>query len=141
MININNPGEDKMRILIVEDDNIGATMLKSILSPYGQCDMAVTGTDAVESFSRALKEKKAYSLVCLDIMLPGMDGQSVLKKIREMENQNGILGLDTAKVIMITALGDNTNILEAFRSQCEAYIVKPIRKDKVLEQIRALGIA
>ncbi len=129
-----------MNILIVEDDKVSGTLLKAILSPYGQCDIVVSGSAAVASFKNALSSQSPYTLVCLDIMLPELDGQYVLQQMRRMEEQKGIGGLDGAKIVMITALGDRRNIMDAFRSQCEGYIVKPIRKEKVLKQLYDLGI-
>jgi two-component system, chemotaxis family, chemotaxis protein CheY len=128
-----------MNILIVEDDSVSATLLKTVLSPFGECDVAATGIAAVDLMRKALADGRPYQLVCLDIMLPGMDGQDVLKRIRFLEEQKGILGLDGVKIVMITALGDSRSIMEAFRSQCEGYIVKPIRKDKVTAVLRMLG--
>jgi two-component system chemotaxis response regulator CheY len=129
-----------MRFLIVEDDMISAALLKSILSPFGECSVAETGTAAVKAVESSLNNREPYTLICLDIMLPGIDGQAVLRRIRGMEQERNILGLDGAKTIMITALGDNRNIMEAFRSQCDGYVVKPIRKEKVLEQLHLMGI-
>ena len=129
-----------MNILIVEDDGVSSSLLTAILSPCGQCSVVVDGTAAVVSFRSALAAKQPYDLVCLDVMLPGMDGQYVLRRMRRLEEQHGIGGLDTAKIVMITALGDHRTVMDAFRSQCEGYIVKPIRKDKVLKQLCSLGI-
>lgn len=128
-----------MHILVVEDDVISSTLLQSLLKPYGTTVSVMTGNEVLPTFEKAQNEKQPFDLICLDIMLPGMDGQEILKKIRTWEEKQGILGLDGVKVIMITALNDRHNILEAFRSQCEGYIVKPITKDKVLEQLQLLG--
>jgi two-component system chemotaxis response regulator CheY len=129
-----------MKILIVEDDFISGTVLKAILTPYGQCDIAGDGSAGVTSFNDALASGNPYALVCLDIMLPKLDGQNVLKEIRRKEEQMGIKGLDGVKIVMMTALSDNTNIIDAFKSQCEGYIIKPVRKDKVIRQLADLGI-
>jgi two-component system, chemotaxis family, chemotaxis protein CheY len=130
-----------MKILIVEDDTISATLLKTVLAPFGECSVAVTGIAAIDLVRKALAAGQPFHLVCLDIMLPGMDGQDVLKQIRFCEEQKGVLGLDSVKIVMITALGDSRSIMEAFRSQCEGYIVKPIRKEKVIAVLRMLGLA
>ncbi|MGB7569640.1 MAG: response regulator [Chitinivibrionales bacterium] len=129
-----------MNILIVEDDVVSSTILHAVLSPYGNCVVVGDGLSAVASFEAAHKNKTPYGLVCLDIMLPDLDGQEALKQIRKWERQYNINGLDGVKIIMITALGDNKNIMQAFRHQCEGYIVKPIRKNKVQEQLKALGL-
>jgi two-component system, chemotaxis family, chemotaxis protein CheY len=128
-----------MNILIVEDDSVSSTLIGAILAPYGTCQTVGDGKLAVAAFRNALISHTPYDLICLDIMLPEFDGQYVLRQFRKMEAEHSIGGLDGAKVIMITALGDRRNIIEAFRSQCEGYIVKPIRKDKVLAQLRELG--
>ncbi len=129
-----------MKILIVEDEFGSRKLLQKFLSPYGVCDMAVDGDEAVEAFSLAMKDKEPYDLVCLDIMLPKKDGQEVLKEIRGIEKENGKYGLDGTKIIMTTALNDPKNIMEAFKSQCEAYIPKPITKQKLLEEMKSLGL-
>jgi two-component system chemotaxis response regulator CheY len=129
-----------MNILIVEDDSVSSTLIGAILAPYGTCETVGDGKLAIAAFKNALASHSPFDLVCLDIMLPEFDGQYVLRQFRRLESEYGIAGLDGAKVIMVTALGDRRNIIEAFRSQCEGYIVKPIRKDKVLAQLRELGI-
>jgi two-component system chemotaxis response regulator CheY len=128
-----------MKILIVEDDDVSSTLLSTILAPLGDCDVAIDGESAVSLFEHAHQEETPYDILCIDIMLPGLDGQNVLKRVRLIEERRGIMGLAGVKIVMITALGDHTNIMEAFRSQCEGYIVKPIRKEKVLTQLRTLG--
>jgi len=129
-----------MKYLIVEDDFAARRLLQRYLSGYGDCDVAVDGHEAIEAFRQALDENKPYDLICLDIMMPNMDGRDALKAIRQIEREHGILGLDGVKVIMTTALGDSKNIMGSFREGCEAYIVKPIRKEKLLEEMENLGL-
>ena len=69
-----------------------------------------------------------------------MDGHEALKAIRQIESEHGINGLDRVKVIMTTALGDSKNVIGSFREGCEAYIVKPVEKDKLLEEMENLGL-
>ncbi len=133
-------GRVSLRILIVEDEFGSRKLMQKFLSPYGVCDLAVDGEEAVEAFTLAMKEEEPYDLICLDIMMPKKDGQTVLKEIREIEERHNINGLDGVKIIMTTALNDPKNILEAFKSQCEAYIPKPISKQKLLEEMRALDL-
>jgi two-component system chemotaxis response regulator CheY len=121
-----------MKILIVDDDFTSRKLLLKILSDYGACDVAANGKEAIDAFNAALNEWEAYDLVCLDIMMPEMDGHEVLKEIRSIEKSKNIHGLDGAKVIMTTALDDSDNVKSAFREQCEAYLVKPIEKDKLV---------
>ncbi len=129
-----------MKCLIVEDSFVARKLLKMYLSSCADCDIAVDGNEAVEAFSHAMDEKEPYDLICLDIMMPNMDGREALKAIRQIESEHGIGGLDCVKVIMTTALGDPKNVIGSFREGCEAYIVKPVKKDKLLEEIENLGL-
>ena len=64
-----------MRILIVEDDFICRRLVHDILAPYGDCDVAMNGKEGMKAFKMALNAGKPYNLICLDIMMPEMDGQ------------------------------------------------------------------
>ena len=129
-----------MKCLIVEDDFAARRLLQRYLSGYGDCDIAVDGNEAVEAFRQATDEKEPYELICLDIMMPNMDGREALKLIRQIENEHGIGGLDGVKVIMTTALDDSKNVMESFREGCEAYLVKPVERKKLLAEIEKLGL-
>jgi two-component system chemotaxis response regulator CheY len=130
----------KLRILIVEDDFVSRRLLQRFLSAYGDCDIAVNGREAVEAFRLAWEAGQPYDLICLDIMMPEMDGHEVLRHIREIEHGKNVGGLAGAKVIMTTALSDYDNIMGAFKEQCEDYIVKPINKQELLGRVRALHL-
>ena len=129
-----------MKILIVEDDFASRKLMQKYLSPYGICEVVVDGEEAVLAFSESLENDDPFDLVCLDIMLPKKDGQQVLKSIRSLEASRGIEGSEGVKVIMTTALGDAENIMSAFRSQCEGYLTKPVTRQRLLEEIKDLGL-
>jgi two-component system, chemotaxis family, chemotaxis protein CheY len=129
-----------MRILIVEDDPATQKLVQRYLSEYGDCDVTANGTEALNAFIDALSQNKPYDMICLDIMMPKMNGHQVLEAIRRVENDHEIKGLDGVKVIMTTALGDSKNVIGAFREGCEAYIVKPVKKDKLLAEMEKLGL-
>ncbi|MGI6450252.1 MAG: response regulator [Desulfitobacteriia bacterium] len=129
-----------MKILIAEDDFLGRRLMQLYLSEYGTCDVAVTGVEAVELFKQGVEEGRPYDLVCLDIMMPQMDGHAVLKTIRDYERLAGIRDHGGVKIIMTTALDDFENIKNAFTQQCEAYLVKPIEKEKIRETLKELHL-
>lgn len=129
-----------MKFLIVDDDKLCRMLLESMLSPLGTCHTAYDGSEAINAFRVALDEGEPYDLVCLDIMMPSMDGHQVLDMIREIERRRGILGSDGVKVIMTTALCDSKHCIRAFREGCESYLTKPIREEQLLEQVRSLGV-
>ncbi|MCW7753241.1 response regulator [Desulfobotulus sp. H1] len=130
-----------MRILIVEDDPVSRMVMQKNLSRFGPCDFAENGRQALEAFEEALCQNRPYDLITLDIMMPELDGQSVLAEIRKIENSNGILGLSGVKIIMTTALNDKENIMKAFRSQCEGYLTKPIQREKLFQLIDEFGLS
>ncbi|MEW5773982.1 MAG: response regulator [Thermodesulfobacteriota bacterium] len=130
-----------MRFLVVEDDFTSRKLLQKILSPYGEVDVAVNGQESLDAFIAALDEGNPYELVCMDIMMPEMDGQEALKKIREVEKQRGIPGSKEVKVVMTTALDDPKNVVEAYyKGGATSYVPKPIDRQLFLQLLRNIGI-
>lgn len=130
-----------MRILIVEDDFISRNVLQHILSEFGQCDIAVDGQEAVDAFKQSWGESKPYDLICMDIMMPGLDGHEALHLIRDFEKQLALKSSAETKVIMTTSLNDKKNVADAFyKGGASSYFVKPIDRDKFLEELRLLGL-
>lgn len=127
-----------MKILIAEDEYIGRVLLAEMLSPFGSCDIAENGAQALEMVKNCIDDEP-YDLVCLDIMMPELDGQQVLQQIRQLEAERNMDHV--IKVIMTTALDDSGNIMKAFtKGECEGYLTKPIEKVKLIEQIQELGL-
>jgi two-component system chemotaxis response regulator CheY len=124
-----------MRTLIVEDDFSSRLLLQKFLEPYGECHIAVNGREAVDAFRLARRDGPPYDLICLDIMMPEMDGQTVLKEIRALEKDAGIPEGDGVKILMTTSLKDGKNVMTAFRELCDAYLVKPVDRAKLLESL------
>lgn len=129
-----------MKTLIAEDELTSRRILQRFLESYGPSDIAVTGKEAVEAVREALEAKRPYDLVCLDIMMPEMNGQEALKAIRRLEETTGIAGPDRAKIIMTTAHADASSVMNAREEQCDYFLVKPVQKAKLLEELRKLGL-
>lgn len=129
-----------MRILIAEDDFASRKFLYKFLSSYGDCDITIDGVEAVDAFQLALEENKPYDLICLDIMMPKLDGVKTLKAIREIEKQKDICGNNRVKIIMTTALNDTNSVFTSFDTGCEAYAAKPIDTAKLVEVLKKLGL-
>jgi len=128
--------EGGLRTLIVEDDPSSAILLSEILAGYGDCQSAAAGESALELFEKAIVEDRPYDLICLDIMLPGMDGQQVLEAMRRREQD-----LEReSQIIMITALSSTAALMTAFRAGATSYLVKPIRKASLLLELRKFGL-
>jgi two-component system chemotaxis response regulator CheY len=129
-----------MRILIVEDDMTSRLLLRKMLEPFGSCDVAVNGKEAVESFRLAHESGQPYALVCLDIMMPEMDGQAALKELRAQEEAKALPPSQAAKIVMTTALRDLDNVTNAYRALCDGYLVKPILRDKLVALLKELDL-
>ena len=130
-----------MRILIVEDDPISSRLLQVILSVYGNLSTVENGEAAVYAFVRAWRKRKPYDLICMDIMMPKMNGIDALKHIRRIEESNGIPRNQRVKVIMLTALDDTASVTEAFfEGGATAYLVKPLDRAKLLKEFENLGL-
>jgi len=127
-----------MKILIVEDDLSSRKFLYKFISRYGECDITVDGMEGLDAYLIALDEGEPYDLVCLDIMMPKVDGVKVLKTIREIEKQRNIEDKQKVKIIMTTALNDVNIVNNSFDSGCEVYATKPIdikKLENVMEKL------
>ena len=103
------------RILIVDDNEMNRDMLSRRLTRVGMItDTADDGNSALAKISNGV-----YDLVLLDIMMPGMDGFEVLKRVRE------IYSLSELPVIMATAKNDSKDIVEALKHGANDYVTKP----------------
>lgn len=129
-----------MKALIVDDEFTSRLILQKLLMNYGDTQIVSTGKEAIEVFTEALLNGDPFDLICLDIMMPDIDGQTVLKEIRAIEDLEGLHGQAGVKVIMISSLSDKKTIMQAFRSQCEAYLVKPVDGGKLLEHLRTFDL-
>lgn len=129
-----------MKTLVVEDDYITSEVMREIMSSFGECEVAENGARAVELFKNALEANSPFDFILLDIMMPEVDGQEALNRIREEEYSRNIKGLDGVKIVMTTALDDFDNIRAAFKNQCDGYLVKPLDKDKVTRVLLDLDL-
>jgi two-component system chemotaxis response regulator CheY len=129
-----------MKTLIVEDDATSRLLLHTILREWGECHVASDGKQALTAFLAAQQAKQPYQLICLDIMMPEIDGKEVLGTIRGLETASGRVPEVWTKIVMTTALGDPATIGSAFNGLCDSYLVKPIDKPRLLACLRQLNL-
>jgi two-component system chemotaxis response regulator CheY len=115
------------RVLVVDDSIISRNSLKAILAQGGHevAGEAGNGEDAV-----TLYQELRPDIVTLDITMPRVNGLECLRRIMAADA--------TAKVVMVSALGQGTKVLEAMESGARHYLTKPFRGAVVLEAIRAV---
>ena len=114
-----------MKVLIAEDDMASGKFLMKLLSKYGHVDLARDGIEAVDNFVKAASSEEKYDLVCLDIMMPKIDGYKALESIRNAERKLGIPRISRCKIIMISALDEGFDSSYA-SDDYDEYICKPI---------------
>ena len=129
-----------MKTLIVEDDFTCRTLLHELLKDLGTTHIAVNGKEAINAVKVAMESGAPYQLICMDIVMPEMDGQSALKEIRFLEEENGIASTQGAKIIMITSQKNYKNVSGAFSNLCDRYLIKPIGKKHLIRELATLGI-
>ncbi len=117
------------KVLIVDDAAFMRMMIKDILTKNGfeVVGEAENGARAVEKFQELHPD-----LTTMDITMPEMDGITAVKQIKKLD--------PAAKVIMCSAMGQQSMVIEAIQSGARDFIVKPFQPDRVLEAIRkAIG--
>lgn len=113
------------KVLIVDDASFMRMMIKDILQKNGfeVIGEAANGIEAVN-----LYKKEKPDVVTMDITMPDMDGIEAVKEIRAFD--------PAAKVIMCSAMGQQSMVMDAIKSGAKDFIVKPFQADRVLEAIR-----
>ena len=117
---------DSAHILVVEDEPAIRSGLCDALTAYGhRCDASARGDDGLE---RALTGQ--YDLILLDVMLPGLDGFTVCRRLRDRLAGQGIL--------LLTARGSEADVLEGFRAGADDYVCKPFSIAQLLARVDAV---
>ena len=129
-----------MKILIVEDDFVSRQLINKLLTPLGEVDCAANGNEAFTAVKMAIDNNQPYDLICLDIMMPEVDGIMVLKKIRQLEAQLGLNPETRSKIIMTSAVSDKKYVVAAVQANCSSFLVKPIDQARLFDELRKLGL-
>jgi two-component system response regulator MtrA len=112
-----------LRILVVDDDTALAEMVGLVLEAEGfDVSFCATGSDALEAFRAADPD-----LVLLDLMLPGIDGIEVCRRIRAESD---------VPVIMLTARSDTLDVVAGLEAGADDYVAKPFKTQELVARIR-----
>lgn len=115
------------KIMLVDDAAFMRMMIKNYLTKGGFADAtfveAADGAEAVQKY-----EVEKPDLVIMDITMPNMDGLQALKKIRENDS--------SAKVVMCTAMGQESMVVDAIKSGAKDFVVKPFNADRICSTVK-----
>jgi putative two-component system response regulator len=117
--------EQRKNVLVVDDTEANVDILVEILDPFYDVSVAMDGEGALESV-----DEESPDLILLDIMMPGMDGYEVCRRLKAGEKTKDI------PVIFVTAKGEIDEKMDGYDVGGSDYITKPVDPDFVLETIK-----
>lgn len=129
-------GKRPLRVLLVDDEFTCRLLLQTFLSRYGECHAAVNGSEAVEAFRLALDHGRGYDLICMDILMPKMDGREAVSQIRALERAQGIPPSLGTKIFMTTIVAEVRQVIQSCEELCDAYLMKPIDLGQLLNRMK-----
>lgn len=127
-----------MKTLIAEDDLTHRLLLQTVLSRFGQCDVVVNGREAVDAFRLAADSKCRYDLICMDLVMPELDGVAAIRQIRAIEKERGIPSHTGARIVVTTVLSEVKDVIRSFHELCDFYLFKPVDPGRLIENLRSL---
>lgn len=127
-----------MKILIIDDEMAALAKMKVLLAPYGECKLSTDAAKALQYCEKAIENGAPFELITIDIHLGDLDGNELLEKIKQIELEANV---PAAKKIMITAMGTAENLLIAHTKGCDAFIVKPVKRDAIEQKMQSFGYA
>ncbi|RKQ60631.1 winged helix family two component transcriptional regulator [Thermovibrio guaymasensis] len=117
-----------IEVLLVEDDEAIGDLVKYNLEKHGfLVDWVLDGKEALEKLS-----ERKYDIIILDLMLPGVDGLDLCRKVRR-EGKNR-----ETPIIVLTALGDEDTKVKGFSAGADDYVTKPFSVKELLARIEAV---
>lgn len=126
-----------MKTLVIDDEFTALTKMKAMLEKYGEVDPATCGEQAIALFEKSIAEANPYDLITIDIELPDMNGIELLKIFNQKESA---WQTSWAKKVIISASGTPDNVVKSAKNACDAFLVKPIKKETLNEKLIALGL-
>ena len=132
-------GPGPLRILIVEDDPTVGRLMTYILRQHGQCELCASGEAGLARFHQALDQGSGFDMVILDLMLPGIHGDELLRSIRETEFKLGIHDLEArCSVIISTASEDLDQLMRSLTHDPDGYLIKPVDMEVLMGKVEAV---
>ncbi len=129
-----------MKSLVVEDEITSRLILQKFLANHSEVHVSSNGREGLDAFKAAFDQGSPFDLVCMDVMMPEMDGPAALVGIRAIEEGNGTGAGSRVKVLMTTGLGETDSALDNVRNLYDAILTKPVRLNALMETLALLGL-
>jgi len=114
------------------------------LSEFGNCHIAKDGLEAIQAFTQAYEPNppQPYDLICMDMMMPNIDGAVAAKTIREIERSKGVAGPEYETAIVFTsAVSDQATIIKVcYECGANYFFVKPLDFKQMKRQLKKLNL-
>lgn len=121
--------EESLNVLVVDDDKTNLAVIEKMLVSQGfKVELAASGKEALESV-----RKKLPDVILLDVMMPGMDGFEVCRRLKASEATRLV------PIIIVTALREREDKIKGIEAGCDEFISKPIDRMELIARVRALG--
>ena len=130
-----------MRSLIIEHDLECRRILCETLKQYGECCFAENRDDGIDVFREAWMTGKPFQLVCLDIMMPNMEGTELLHLIHASVSGMMLEGYTQPQILLTTSMTDTANVAEYYQKICDYHLTKPITIEELQETLTVMGFA
>ncbi|HEX7621618.1 MAG TPA: response regulator [Anaerolineales bacterium] len=122
-----------MRILGVDDNATNRTILTKTLEGFGcRVDSVASGSKSIEVLRNALRNGDPYQVVLLDMQMPGMDGEQIVRAIK------GDLALKDVRIIVMTSIGQRGDASRMEALGCSGYLLKPVRQHMLYQALEAV---
>ncbi len=119
-----------MRVLVVDDNRTNRTILVKMLESFGCSPEAVErGSETIQVLKRAAQREKLFDLVLLDMLMPGMNGEAVLRAIKNDPE------IKNVTVIILTSLGERGDAARLEALGCAGYLLKPVKQSQLFDLI------
>ncbi|RJP79271.1 MAG: response regulator [Desulfobacteraceae bacterium] len=132
--------DERLRILIVDDDDVSRQKMEAILDDIGDCTTVTSGQEAITLFITAMQQKKPFHLIMLDYSMPEWSGVETLSHMRKIESSGKTGTGKSASIIMVTSHSDKENVITCLKAGCNEYIVKPFNRETVIQRLTKLKV-
>jgi two-component system, chemotaxis family, chemotaxis protein CheY len=129
-----------MKFLIADDNELHRELITDTVKDHGMYHIVSDGNEAIKTFTASLDKKDSFSAIFIKSKIGSQDGPHALRKIREIEQENG-LELNKEIPIIMTVMDDEEQISETYlRGNSTTFILKPLTKDKIVEELTLFGL-